>query len=339
MYGAYLYAPLASRLRSHGGNRKTIAVPSAEAITIFARRPRAGGRDRASMIQTPSEVRMPIVAAARKALWRPTFGSSTNPPTNAPAIAPSVFDAYTRAASGPAVRRSPVAEDAAEASARGNAAPRAHGMGRSNRATAIACRVTTRPNAASGSATCEATISGSRDAANQPAADAATAVIMSIAPSQVAGRDERRARRAPAAAPIVRPMMKEATTVVNAYVVGPTTSTRSRVQATSLTSATNPEMAAAAVATRGSAGVNVERGARSARRESLGVIFGFCGGCPASSVSIVVGRDASQIAPPAATPFSAMPIHVVARRPMAGRSQKPVATAPSAAPAVFAAYS
>ena len=98
-------------------------------------------------------------------------------------------------------------------------------------------------------------------------------------------------------------------------------------------------MAAAAVATRGSAGVNVERGARSARRESLGLIFGFCGGCPASSVSIVVGRDASQIAPPAATAFSAMPIHVVVRRPMAGRSQKPVATAPSAAPAVFAAYS
>src|SRR5260221_1811121 len=97
-------------------------------------------------------------------------------------------------------------------------------------------------------------------------------------------------------------------------------------------------MAAAAIATRGIAGDNVERGACQPRGERLKLIVGFFAECSASLMSIVAGRDASQNAPPAATTFSTTPSHVVARTPMAGMSQKPVAIAESAAPAVFAAY-
>src|SRR5262245_4301509 len=48
-------------------------------------------------------------------------------------------------------------------------------------------------------------------------------------------------------------------------------------------------------------------------------------------------RDSHQ-APTAATTFNATPTQVVAFRPSAGMSQKPAATAPIAAPTVFAAY-
>ncbi|SRR5258706_7909632 len=50
-------------------------------------------------------------------------------------------------------------------------------------------------------------------------------------------------------------------------------------------------------------------------------------------------RVFSQSAPPAAIAFKSTPIHVVPRRPRAGISQNPAAIAPTAAPAVFAAYS
>ena len=53
--------------------------------------------------------------------------------------------------------------------------------------------------------------------------------------------------------------------------------------------------------------------------------------------SLVVDRDASQSAPHAAVTFSLTPNHVVPRNPIEGMSQKPVASAPTAAPAVFAA--
>src|SRR5260221_12494788 len=85
-----------------------------------------------------------------------------------------------------------------------------------------------RPNTAFGSATEAATDSGRRDAANQPALDAARPVIISIAPSQTAGRAVPRPNRAAAAEPRAIPMMNEATTIVNAYVVGPTPRSRSR---------------------------------------------------------------------------------------------------------------
>src|SRR5262245_52220234 len=114
-----------------------------------------------------------------------------------------------------------------------------------------AWRVTMPPSAAPGSATCAATTSGRRDEANHAAVEAPSAVTTSIAPSHAAGCDERRTMLAPAAAPSARPRMKEPTTVVNAYVVGPMTRTRRRVHAISYTSATHPEMAAAAIATRG----------------------------------------------------------------------------------------
>src|SRR5581483_3578591 len=48
---------------------------------------------------------------------------------------------------------------------------------------------------------------------------------------------------------------------------------------------------------------------------------------------------ASRQAPAATATLIAIPIHVVARSPTAGTSQKPDVTAPIAAPAVFAAYS
>src|SRR6185436_7820407 len=51
------------------------------------------------------------------------------------------------------------------------------------------------------------------------------------------------------------------------------------------------------------------------------------------------GVLASHHAPAAAATFNPTPTHVVARRPSAGIRRNPAPMAPSAAPAVFAAYS
>jgi hypothetical protein len=85
---------------------------------------------------------------------------------------------------------------------------------------------------------------------------------------------------------------------------------------------------------------DVERGTRGTRRVflffDLSVVFSARS---AISALIVVGTEASQSAPPAAMTFKSTPTHVVPRRPSAGISQNPAAIAPTAAPAVFAAYS
>src|SRR5262245_35557858 len=54
---------------------------------------------------------------------------------------------------------------------------------------------------------------------------------------------------------------------------------------------------------------------------------------------IVSSPAASRIAIRAATTFRAAPVHVAPRMPDAGIIQNPAARAPTAAPAVFAAYS
>jgi hypothetical protein len=56
---------------------------------------------------------------------------------------------------------------------------------------------------------------------------------MSIDASHSAGREVRRARRAPTADPMAMPLMNDAAIVANAYVVGPITRARSRVKTTS----------------------------------------------------------------------------------------------------------
>jgi hypothetical protein len=59
---------------------------------------------------------------------------------------------------------------------------------------------------------------------------------------------------------------------------------------------------------------------------------------PAPGTRAAAGRErARSNAPPATPTFSAMPIHVDARRPIAGISQNPAASAPAAAPIVFQA--
>src|SRR5207244_5525227 len=128
---------------------------------------------------------------------------------------------------------------------------RANVDGKSNSPTAAACARTTRLKTTSGSATCAATTSGNRDAAYQAAATDARAPATSMAASHAAGRVIRRESGVTTADPIASPAMKAAAIVENAYVVGPMTSASSRVQATSYTSAENPEIATAAHARRG----------------------------------------------------------------------------------------
>src|SRR5262252_5019928 len=91
--------------------------------------------------------------------------------------------------------------------------------------------------------------------------------------------------------------------------------------------------------------MNPERPAAAIPRRSDGIHFaiaarlyfpGFASAGSSGSALIVV--DASHSAPPAEKRFRTIPTHVVARRPTAGMSQKPVAMAPSAAPAVLVAY-
>src|SRR5436309_14950208 len=110
---------------------------------------------------------------------------STKPPTRAPAIAPRVLAAYTRAT----VRPMFVPAFEPSAIARGNAAPRANVIGRRRHPTMKAWRITMRPNAASGPATSAATTNGRRDAVHHAAADAPTATTASVAASHVAVGD------------------------------------------------------------------------------------------------------------------------------------------------------
>src|SRR5437867_5647153 len=138
-------------------------------------------------IHAPAPATNPMSAAARNVACRPTAGKSTNPAASAPAIAPSVLKAYTRAVSQPTV--STPAD--AVASASGNAAPSANVIGRSRRTTRNACWRTIGPKAAAGSATCAAMTSGRRDAANQAAPVAAAAVTTSVAASHTPGCGER----------------------------------------------------------------------------------------------------------------------------------------------------
>src|SRR5438132_4715716 len=183
-------------------------------------------------------------------------------------------------------------------------------------------------------------MSGILVAATYAAAAAPTDDTVNIAASHTAGRALRRAMRAPAADPIASPAMNAAAIVANAYVVGPITSASSRVHATSYTSAANPDSAAAAHASSGDGErastfnpPSLPRARRELRRGRLRVTAETVVCAGASGVS----RD-SHRAPAAATTFSVTPTYVVARRPTAGIRKNPAATAPPAAPAVFAAY-
>src|SRR5204863_4122065 len=97
--------------------------------------------------------------------------------------------------------------------------------------TVTACRQTIDSKSAAGSATCSATTIGSLVAAYHADRTAATAPAQSIDASQSSGRAVRRARRVPAADPIASPLTNAAAIVANAYVVGPSTSASSPVQA------------------------------------------------------------------------------------------------------------
>src|SRR5262245_41568993 len=121
----------------------------------------------------------------------------------------------------------------ATASANGNVAPSAMVDGRRSNATATACAPTTVVRTAFGSATSVATMSGSRVAAYQAAAIDAAAPAMRSQASQTAGFAALRASGVPSADPIANPVTNAAAMVENAYVVGPITSARRRVQATS----------------------------------------------------------------------------------------------------------
>ena len=79
-----------------------------------------------------------------------------------------------------------------------------------------ACVMTTCVNAAAGSATCAATISGIRVAVYHAAPVAEIAETTSIDDSHTAGRSTRRASRVPSADPIANPLMNAAAIVANA---------------------------------------------------------------------------------------------------------------------------
>src|SRR5258705_4334894 len=127
------------------------------------------------------------------------------------------------------------------------------------------------------------------------------------------------------------------------------TSARRRVQATSYTSAAKPEIAAAVLASTGAGeGEDVNRGDRWNPRDRF-LPFGLLATPTLARSSgerrrpisadpgVRVSVD-SQSAPAAAAMFSPTPTKVVPRRPSVGISQNPAQSAPSAAPAVFAAY-
>src|SRR5437763_15955329 len=99
-------------------------------------------------------------------------------------MAPTVFAVYTLAAS----RATVAAVRVTTASASGNVAPSATVAGRRSRPTVKACATTIRLNTTSGSATCPATASGSRDAAYHAATTEATPLTTSIAASHTRGR-------------------------------------------------------------------------------------------------------------------------------------------------------
>src|SRR5437867_12106182 len=99
-------------------------------------------------------------------------------------MAPTVLAVYTRDASRPALDALPPAT----ASASGNVAPSANVMGKSRRATLMACRISTVLNTRSGSATCAATSNGMRLAAYDAAPAAATAPAASTHGSHTDGR-------------------------------------------------------------------------------------------------------------------------------------------------------
>ena len=102
------------------------------------------------------------------------------------------------------------------ARANGKVAPSASVIGSSSSPMPNACVTITGVNDAAGSATCAATINGTRVAVNHAAALAAIAETTSIDDSHSAGRSTRRARRVPSADPIANPLMNAAAIVANA---------------------------------------------------------------------------------------------------------------------------
>ena len=167
---------------------------------------------RVAVTSTPAPARRPRSAVSRNVVCSPKAGRRTNPAASAPAMAPNALNAYTRAVS----RLTVAAPADAAARARGNSAPRAIAPGSTRRPTENACTSNTRPNDALGSATTDATMSGSFEAAYQAPSDEAAAVATSIAASHVVMCDDRRATRAPAVDPIASPRMNDATIVANA---------------------------------------------------------------------------------------------------------------------------
>ena len=114
---------------------------------------------------------------------------------------------------------------------------------------------------------------------------------------------------------------------------------KTRVQATSQRRATSPDVKRATAATTGLAGRSVsfrDGFGDAVHRRAFGAMAdkrGFPG-----LLSGIVAWRARYIAPAAAITFTRTPSQIVFAAPSAGRSTKPVATAPSAAPAAFEAY-
>jgi hypothetical protein len=116
--------------------------------------------------------------------------------------------------------------------ASGKAAPSAIVIGSCMTMPRPICNAITDPNVVSGRVTAEAITSGKRSTA-VAAASAAPAAIISTMPSHAPGRRVRGRSAAATAAPIARPLMNATSIALNAYVVGPSTIARMRVQITS----------------------------------------------------------------------------------------------------------
>src|SRR5688572_17017682 len=125
----------------------------------------------------------------------------------------------------------PVFESAA-AIASGKAAPNAIAIGSWMATTIAICITRTDSNVAPGRLTNDATTSGSRSTVADAASAAAAAAIITH-PSQVIDRSgDRGARIAASVEPIPSPAITATTTVLNAYVVGPSTIASVRVHVT-----------------------------------------------------------------------------------------------------------
>src|SRR5262245_47435757 len=152
-------------------------------------------------------------------------------------------------------------------------------------------------------------------------------------------------------APMARPATNTATIMLNAYVVGPRMRASSRVHTTCSVSDANPEIPRAAAARPGRATFTCGGGPAARDERPFAVRFAGWALGPACSLLVPPARalaatsvpaagpsPAIRHAPAAAAAFKRTPTQVVPLNPNAGRSTNPAASAPIAAPVVFAAY-